>query len=33
MEDTHTSQIESGKNFKIYGFEAINCNLFKTLNR
>jgi len=26
------SQVESGKNFKIYGFEKlINCNLFKNL--
>ena len=29
---TIQSQIESGKNFKIYGFEKlINCNLFKNL--
>ena len=29
---TIQSQIESGKNFKIYGFEKlINCNLFKDL--
>ncbi len=30
---TIQSQIESGKNFKIYGFEKlINCDLFKNLN-
>ena len=30
---TIQSQIESGKNFKIYGFEKlINCNLFENLN-
>ena len=29
---TIQSQVESGKNFKIYGFEKlINCNLFKNL--
>ena len=29
---TIQSQIESGKNFKIYGFEKlVNCNLFKNL--
>ena len=29
---TIQSQIESGKNFKIYGFEKLlNCNLFKDL--
>ena len=30
---TIQSQLESGKNFKIYGFEKLlNCNLFKNLN-